>query len=96
MAFLNVLTRGPLYYDAYVVTDSIKKETRNLGLSPATVITCDVKEVFHGKVINTRRWRFDNSFGHWRYIAPPMHGHTSIVMWNGWSGKILETCFDYT
>lgn len=75
--------------EVYIVTDTIQSD----GGTMANVST---KYVKNGKFVRMENWYFQLMNG-WIYQTQIMFekGVTSIVDWNGISGKILEYCLSY-
>ena len=71
----------------YIVSDSIV--TREDEVEVTT------KEVCDGKLLMTIDWKFEKIGEQWRYETSEMDGnHTTVVIEDGLSGKILRFCLD--
>ena len=55
------------------------------------------KEVRDGELLMTIDWKFEKIFDQWRYETSEMDGtHTTVVIEDGLSGKILRFCLDHS
>lgn len=75
--------------DSYIIEESIAAES--------DLVTVTTKDVQDGNLLRTIHWKFENVFGQWRYETSEMDGfHTTVVIEDGLSGKILRFYLDHS